>query len=447
MIFGSTDNILNQQINIDGSNVRILSERRTPQTGSNGATGFNTRQTYFNITSSSDLRSYIPGFNFLVKGHAENELHQPVDPATVGIPWDSMGALISNLQIRINGAANPIEQYANNRFDTSHFVRMIMEMSRTQIEGMDDVFFAPCFEEDAESTTTFSLECQARSLRWLATSGGGNIEYHSVNWPFPVLCSFAAIPAQWAINQLEVFIDWKSPETVLFKKTADPHTNSYIVDDIQLIVDRTQMSMFQSALELKQDVSAKNTQRVMYRYYDTLETTYTGGATIYQNGITNLEAVVLMFPHTVLSTGVNPLQFCANSLSAISAVYSGISVPQQPIQVDVANKLRNSELYYHYKKCCKKEFTTNFVPALPYTTSYGNALNPADDACYFLYCFCFNNGIAPRLSDSSEVRVITSQTSTSNPAIDSTNCKCYLVKIRNVCFQINNDGTVEKFYS
>ena len=447
---GSIDprfNILNSTINIDASNSRVLIQRRSSNTGSAtylGQTCFNTRQTYFDISSSSDLRQYLPGVCFVLRGYAVLEDGStPVDRTSVGIPWNSM-CMLNGLQVRINSSGTPIEIYSNNRFDVASTIRLICEMSRTQLEGMSESLFTPCFETDADTGVTFSLETQARSLSWLQDVGGFVIK-RSILWPLPLLCSFANVPAMCKINRIEFFFDWKNPDQVLFKKTAYNHTPQYLVEDIQCILDQSSMSVIQASMELKESVSKQDTQRFFYRYYDVLETNYVSSGTVLQNSVPNLESAILCFPSTVLGNP-NYLQFCMNNLNSYAMMYNGYSVPQVPVQMDVLHRQNNGEAYYMYKKLLKKEFTTNYLPALPYSTGYGAELNPHDDSTYFLFCASFNQSLAPHLSDPGELRCITSQVANADPLICNTNCKVYLIKIRNVGFQVNPDGTCEKFF-
>jgi len=449
-------NILNQTINIDASGSRVLIQRRSSNTGTSTLIGnacFNTKQTYFDISSSSDLRQYLPGLTIMCRGYAtiEDGTTQ-VDRTAVSIPWDSAAALLNGIQVRINGNGNPVEIYSNNRYDIAHLTRMVMEYSRTTLEGLSETLFTPCFESDAETNLQLSLEAQARSLKWLTDASGKMIK-RQLLWPLGYLCSFAAVPAFLDIKRLEIFLDWKNPAEVCFKLSTYAHTPYYFIDDVQVILDQSSMSVFQSSLELKESITSNSTQRLFYKYYDVLETQYISSGTVVRNGVQNLEAAVLMFPCSILHTpaGIqypNALQMTSNNLTTISFYYQGYSVPTTPMVLDVYNTMSTVEAYYHYKKCCKKELTMNFVPAIPWDTGYANESNPHNDSTYFLYCASFSNALAPHLSDAGELRVVTSQTVMPDPELNSlVPCKCYLVCIRNVAFEMHPDGTAEKWWA
>lgn len=442
-------NILNNQVNIDASGARVLIQRRTSNSGSSSLLGnacYNTKQTYFDISSSSDLRQYLLGFNILVKGYATIEDGRtPVDRTSVGIPWNSMGALLNGIQVRLNSSGNPVEIYSNNRYDVASTIRLLMEQSRTNLENMSETLFTPCFESDMDRATGFSLETQARSLKWLQDIAGHLIK-RTMLWPLALLCSFAAVPSFIDIRRIELYLDWKAPNEVCFKKSAYAHTPYYFVEDVQCILDQSSMSVYQASMELKESISQKSTQRLFYKYYDVLETQYISSGSVVQNGVQNLESAVLCFPATVLGNP-NYLQFTMNSLSTITFFYQGYSVPQTPMTMDTLNRQANGEAYFAYRKCCKKEFTTNYSPAIPYDTGFGAELNPHADETYFLYCATFSNSLNPHLTDAGELRAVTSQNVDPDPLNCSTNCKVYLVKIRNVAYEIHPDGTCEKWWA
>lgn len=454
MFMGTIDSrfdTLQSQINIDASNGKIYIQRRSSNTGSGtylGQACMNTRQTYFNISSSSDLRYYLPGLALMPTFHAclEDGV-TPVDRTNVGIPWNVAGATIANLQLRINGQAQPIEIYSNNNFGIANTIRLLCEMSRTNIDGMSESFALPALgeETEAETATTFSLACQARSLMNLTDVAGFTIKRNYL-WYLPLLFSFASVPCYASINLLEIFIDWIHPSEVLFKKAAYPRTPQYICDDIQIMLDQTQMTPLQTGMELKEAMNQKSAQNFMYKYYDVSQQNYTSGGAIINNSVINCEGAILAFPGSVLGNP-NKLQFCMNNISSFTMFYQGQSVPQIPCALDVTNRKNNVEAYFMYKKLCKREYTTNYLPAIPYENGYGDELNPKDASIYFLFCSPFNPALTPKLADASELRVITSQVYNADPQICNTNCSVYLIKIRNVVFQVKPDGTAEKMYS
>ena len=442
--------LLENKIPIDASGSYILVSRRSPnQRGGSPYINSNS-QTYFEITSSSDLRNYLGSFAFIVKNHCENEVAGGIAHDKVSLPWNP-ACMISTMQLRINGQGTPMENDSSTFYMYSNTMRVLTELSQTQIEGASSVFWTPAIgaEDDADTTLAGGISAagQARTLQWFSDADN-TIIHNQRLLPFSYLFSSCNVAAQFELHKIEVFITWRAPETVCFHTADDAHTNYFFVDDINLILNQQQMTMFQNMLETRDVRTGKNTQNIMYPYYEAFSTSYTSSQNIIRNSVVNLDSVFLWFPQTILTNGANYLQACANSISTFNSYYANMPVPTTPIALDITSKKCNVEIYYEYLRACDKLNNHNFVPAITYDTGYASEaiINNRDDATYFLYCTKFNNSLQPKLTSASELRLIPIQAPVGDGDWESTNCTAIVILKRWICVTINPDGTITKLY-
>lgn len=443
-------NLLENKIPIDASGSYILVSRRAPNSrGGSPHINSSGSPTYFEISSSSDLRNYIGSFALIVKCHCENEAGGGIDHAKVSVPWNP-ACMISTLQLRINGQGSPLEIDSSTYFMYSNTMRVLCEMSRTNIEGRSDVFWTPCMdsEEDADVSLPGGLSpaAQARTLTWFS-SLDNDIIYNQRLLPFAYLFSSCNMAAQVELHKIELFITWRDPTSVCFKTTDDAHTNNFFIDDVNMILNQQQMSVFQNMLETRDIKTGKNAQNLMFAMYDAYSTTYTSSQNIIRNSVVNLDTVFLWFPATILTNGANYLQACSNSISTYNAYYANMPCPTTPVSLSVADKKCNVEIYYEFLRAIDKINNKNFVPSIDYEKGYAaeSLANNRDDSTYFIYATKFNNSLQPKLTSASELRIIPIQAPVGGD-YDSTNCTAIVIMKRWVQCTINPDGTVNKVY-
>ena len=443
-------NILNQATAVDCSNSNLIIRRQPPNSGSAGANGFNYNggTVYFDISNGgNDLRENLNGMAVIGKWHAQKSNGNPVDRNTVGIEPDLACAAIKSIRCHINSSSEPIEVYSNANYGDALKVRHLLTMSNQMLEsGAGGACLPPYFSSNLDTKTTFSIETLARSATFLA--GPNQILYNSFRWSLPWLFSFATVPALSSILRIQLYIDWQPQDQVLFKMTSNADTNLFIIDDIVLETDSTRMTTIQNSLEIKEQVSGSSAQNFLFPYYDTISQTYTGSSTLICTGVSNLQAAVLLFPSTSCSSqGVNRYQYMPNDLSSVNANYKSMSVPQTQVPLSVTQPSQNIEIYNMYIRTCNLQYSENFVAAIPFESGFGASMNPYTDASQYLYCFPFNAGLLPTLSDASDLQIYTSQSYSGDPHNASTNCSCIIVRIRLIAYQVKPDGSTQKFFT
>lgn len=439
------------RIAIDASsNTIIMSKKPAWNSPSvNGIVNASSKPTQFRVYSSADLRSYLPYFTILVKGHASkivggNEVS--INSKEVSIDWDPASALIKNCYIRLNSNSEMLENYQNSRYDVAHKVRMLQTLSRQMIEGDDSIFMSPCFETSRDTVTVLSAESQARSRRWLSSTTtaptAAGIIYHSRSLPLSHLFSSCSIPAYLQVNCIDIVIEFKKYDEILFSTSVDTSANSYIIDDVSIILDQTKMSPAQASIELKELVDGTNVQRMAYPYYEIVSQAYVQSAKLIVPNCVDLQSVAFMFPSTTDGYGVNPLQFILNDISSYSVMYGNMQITDLPLNIDTTNRQTNVELYYYYRKCCHKEFTTNFVPAIPCYEGYlkpFQTLSPrVCDETYAIMWMPLWASDKFHLSPPAQLEIMTNQASTGKSPSTCLICMC-----RMRAMQINSDTTSE----
>ena len=376
-------NLLTQKIPVDASNAQTLVSKLAPWSagGSNLGLNTNTKLTRFRLQSSEDLRSFIGGFSFLIKGHAcrvnnSTGAQTPLSTNLVSLPWDTAGALIENIFLKFNDQSDLIEQYNSSTYPISHMARMLTQKSRLFLENASDMLFTPCIETGRDLATTLSTESEVRQAKWLGNQAGGSIIYHSKLAPLSYLFDFCETDAFFKLNILEVSVQWKLPQNILFQTSAETaaallagYTNLYFVDECSMIVDQTRMSMSMAIKEVKEELKQEDTQRRSYLYYDAYPLNYSShNMKLQLSQSENCQGVIFMFPSTIDGLGINPLQFITNQLSSISFVYESKNLNEVPLTLDATNHSLNVEQYYYYRRLIKKEYAVNFTNAIPAET-------------------------------------------------------------------------------
>ena len=441
-----------QKVSIDGSSAQICIARKPAWNSPtrNGIVNYSSAPTQFRIYSSSDMRSLLSSFTFIVKGHASkmvNGVEVSVNYQRVGIEFDPASALIKNCYIRFNSNSELAEVYANSRYGTAHKMRILQTMSRQMIEQDDSIYFSPSFESSRDLLSGLSVETSLRSRRWLSTettsNTAGGIIYHSRNLPLSHIFSCCSIPAYLDVHCIDIILELNKYDEIMFQSSNDTNANSYIIDDISLIIDQTKMSPSQASIELKDKKAGTNVQRMAYPYYEVLEQNYIRNAKVTVPSVENLQSVVFTFNSKIDGHGINSGQFFLNDISSYSVMLDNVSIMDLPVNIDVNNTLVNSELYYWFRQWCSKPYCTNFVPSIPCYEGFLQPLNSVSNPrvrgeTYGLMCAKFWSSDNFHLSKPSQLEIMTNQDSrgTSN-----TTCNIILVKMR--CFQINSDSTTE----
>ena len=314
-------NVLSEhKIAIDGSSSSILISKKPAWNmggSSNGVVNaVSGKQCQFRVFSSSDIRSYLPYFAILVKGHASktvNGAEVSVNYNQVGIDWDACGTLIKNAYIRFNGNSALAETYQNSRYNVSHKLRMLTTLSRQMIEGDSSIFFTPCIESGRELKTGLTPECAARGRRWLSSettaNTAGGIVYHTRMFPLSHVFACCAIPGFSKLNIIDIVVEWSRTDQILFQTSTDTNQNNYIIDDVSIVVDQTKLSAPQASIELKEQRSGRDVQRSAYSYYEICQQSYVQNAKLIVPTCENLQGVIFTFPSTADNNGINSTQF------------------------------------------------------------------------------------------------------------------------------------------
>lgn len=439
--------ILENKIPIDASSgSHILVSRRSPN--SKGSPYINSNGvTYFETSSDSSIFHDLSAYSLLIKCHAENELGAAVDHENFGTSWNPIAELIATVNLRFNSSSTSIEIDTSNLMGHANMVRTLVENSASQLESMEASLWTPVFESDAERDALLSNECLARTAAWWS-SPNDDIIYNTRLIPLSLLFSSCNTNALLNLSKVELYITWRDPTTVGFSTAADKllHTNYVYVDDCQLIVNQTQMSMTQSIIETSDMAKGKNVQNLMFPVYESFSVNYTSSSHIIRNSVTNLDSAFLMFPANILPKNINQYQYTSNSISNYSAIYNNLQVPTTPIANSIYDKKCNVEQFYEMLRCCDRINSKNWTH-IPFLTAYANEAvsNDYADETYFVYATKFNLGTsAPKLISSSELRLIPIQSSTNDPEYDNTNCTCIVVLKRWQQISIMPDGTIVK---
>lgn len=441
--------MLTNKVVIDSSNAQYNIMRYNPNTGSvNGS--YNSAgmgEVYFQISNSTDYIDLL-GLSLMVTGHAETSLGVHIDPDTCFIPWNTASALIDTIRIRINGASEPIEVYSSpGMYSYANLFRTLNEWSSTAIEGRSDIFFTPCMEEDcmqAGAGVTDDAVSIERSNRWLSTDD--NITHCTKLLPLTYLfSSLGSCPGFLKANKVELFVNFKKQDNILFQKTADLSTNLYIIEDTQLIFQNTGQSPFQNALNL-QDSLKNETQKLCFEYYDTMSFNYLNSTTMYQNNLLNAQSVIAAFPATILPKCINKYNFTLNNITNVSATLGGKPITATPVQCDILYPQKNTELYNLYLQLTKNH-SIKFPPSLQFETAYGASVNgTVSDMTYNLFCFPFQQAMTPVLSEARDLKIYLTQSATGSADNYNVNCSAIICIIRTQTFEICADGTIIKTF-
>lgn len=449
----------NFKIPIDGGGSYTRIARCNPVSNP-PALGFNSSSTVvaFLVTCNRDMRNYLRGFNFIVKGHAESSVSSypfplnGVDPDTVSIPWDPC-ALIKNFSIAIDGKRDPlIEQYSNSLYPVAHNQRMLLELSRDVINGSSDMFFTPCLEDTADINTAFSLQTERRSHTWLSKHviptlpalPYNQVIFHSKNLPLPLLSSWVAhCDAFTSIRKIEFMFEFKAQDSVLMQMSSNTSQNLYIIDSIELVYNEVSNQFFQDQNQIIERVEGNHPQRFCYPYYDIIEQQYVRNVTVQKNTAKNVQAVIMSFSATNMTGGVsiNPYQYVRNGITLLNAKYGHNLVPLRPIELDPLHPMSGTELYTYYKLLLNKSAIENFVPALNFANNFGqidDLLTGNNGENYCLYCIPFTSTDVFKLQQEGTIYI----NNTQSPGASTDQIPVYILTITSKFFQLNQDGTL-----
>lgn len=452
---GKFDNrykIINKKVFLDGSNESVEIIRKQPTTKPSGDVNEDKSQTEFFIAGGPNFRYYAPNMCFLAKFHCETSTGAACDPLTCTLPPFIFGAAIEKISLIVNGSGTPIEVY-NNYFDYSYMLKMLTKYDKNTLDGMTEEILHPYNQSYADHSDGLSPESLARSAKYI-TNGGSKV-YSSGLWPLSHGLSSLEVSALMEIHTLHIQITWADWAKIIYKTTANVDVNKFIIDSIELIFDQNLMNIAQTQLELKDNLSeTANVQRLSYDFYEVLPQPYTASSAITYPTITNMQGLIMAFPHTILSNGISKYQFCSNSLSAFQCDYNGLLSPKQPSRLSSTNAHLNVELYDLYKKVCRVDgVTKNFLPAIPFYSGFWQHQNPAQplpeiEHIYHIYCAPYNAGLLPSLRSPGTVTITTTQSSTGNARLDNAGtCQVIICRIRQQFIQINSDNSVIKYYS
>jgi hypothetical protein len=443
-----------QKIPIDGGGgmIRVC---RTGPVSKPSSLGYNSSSNVvtFLITSDRDLKSYLRGFSFIMKGHAESSIgifpHNGVNNTSVSIPWNST-CIIKNISASLDGKKDPyVEQYNNSLYPHAHTQRMLMELSRSIIEKSSDMFFTPTLEDQLETTTALSSQALARSSKWLSqlvtppspAPSYFNVIFHSKSLPLPMLLSWVAnCDAFVSLKKIEIIFEFKSQDSVLFQLASNTSQNLYIIDSLELLYIEASSQLAQEQNQIIERVEGTHPQRIAYPYYDIMENQYVRNVSVQKNTCKNVQSMIISFSApSVSSTYINPYQYVANGLTLINSKYGLNLVPNRPIELDSTNPLTSAELFYYMKLVQKKLPIQNFVPALDFYKNYGELHgSSAVNGNYNLYCVPFTTTDTLKRQQEGTIYINTTQ----SPSNSTDQIPVLLLAITGKFYQFNQDSTL-----
>jgi hypothetical protein len=422
-----------QKIPVDNSNsIMMINHVNAYESSSNG-TCYNAANKIckFKISIPSDSVLDVASCALKISGHAYylNTGAQTYVANTVSIPWDTAGALIQDIYVKCNSQSEYPISYMGDTYRAAHAIRMACEKSSTWMQNNGDILMLPSDYNCSARDTTTALNDMSLLRRNLNLVSGSAIQYHTKILPFPYLLEFFNTSQFMKLNELELHILFRDHTNILYKLAANVNQQYYDIDSVELIVGQVKMSSPQQLIEAKNN----SPQHMAYSYYELLKTNMTPNTRLSYDNQTNLQGAILAFPATNINTNINPIQFIETYQTGIQWSYDNRILTDTTTNFDNTNHSKNTEAYYWYKKLCKKELTSNFVPGL----SASEFLNTSEN--FFIMCSPMFESDVITLNSGSGRGLLTITTYSADTG--NTVSLVYVVKIREKFVQFNMDGS------
>lgn len=338
-----------------------------------------------------------------IKLDGEAELMPPGGPgnpltSTIGIPWNSIAALISAYRLDINNVA--IEEY-NQCVGDSAVAKSLIRYTRDALESMTDTHFTPCIESVRDTTTNLSPETEMRTRTNLVynPTGPTSIQKHSKCIPLSELFDSLRAPACFRAKHITITLRFKLTNEILFGTGVSAATARYYITGCKLYLARSHLTDEQKKRELELMSKSEAVYQQAYYFYEALGHAYSGSDTFIDNTVRNVQAAIAMFPSTSANDhiGINPYQYCYNCLvngtagiTSYQMTYNGIDSPNFTVPISSNQQALNTNVYEQYRNLCRKWWNWDLPLALSYPSM--NAVPnqyPSDPSPYVLLCSAF----------------------------------------------------------